>query len=50
MYRFYRKHHAADHSRLVNAAVYVGIAIKLAVSSVRSAVGRILLRTRLQKR
>jgi N-acetylglucosaminyl-diphospho-decaprenol L-rhamnosyltransferase len=50
MYRFYRKHYAAEHLAVVNAAVYVGITVKLAVSSVRSAVGRQLLRVGLLKR
>jgi N-acetylglucosaminyl-diphospho-decaprenol L-rhamnosyltransferase len=36
MYRFYRKHYAAQRSRLLNAAVYCGIAVKLALSAVRS--------------
>jgi GT2 family glycosyltransferase len=35
MFRFYRKHYAAKRSRFVNAAVYLGIAAKLAVSVVR---------------
>jgi hypothetical protein len=39
MFRFYRKHYAATRSALVNAAVYVGIAVKLALSVARSAVG-----------
>jgi GT2 family glycosyltransferase len=36
MFRFYRKHYAAKRSRFVNAPVYVGIAVKLAVSVVRN--------------
>jgi hypothetical protein len=40
MYRFYRKHYAADRSGLVNAAVYAGIAGKLGISAARSAVAR----------
>ena len=32
MYRYYRAHHAAHRSRLVNAAVYGGIAAKLTLS------------------
>lgn len=40
MFRFYRDHYAATRSPLTNAAVYAGIAGKLAVSAVRSAVGR----------
>jgi hypothetical protein len=50
MYRFYRKHYAADHAKIVNAAVYAGIAVKLIISSVRSSVGRLLLRADLIKR
>jgi N-acetylglucosaminyl-diphospho-decaprenol L-rhamnosyltransferase len=46
MYRFYRKHYAPDRSPLVNAAVYCGIALKLAVSVVRSAARRSLRRLR----
>jgi len=41
MYRFYRDHYAPTRNPLTNAAVYAGIAGKLAVSAVRSAVGRI---------
>jgi N-acetylglucosaminyl-diphospho-decaprenol L-rhamnosyltransferase len=40
MYRFYRDHYAATHSPLTNAAVYAGICGKLAISAIRSAVGR----------
>lgn len=40
MYRFYRKHYARDHARLRNGVVYSGIAVKLAVSIVRSALRR----------
>jgi hypothetical protein len=50
MYRFYRKHYAADHPKIVNAAVYAGIAVKLIISSVRSVVGRLLLRAGLIER
>jgi hypothetical protein len=46
MYRFYRKHYARARSPLVNAAVYCGIALKLAVSVVRSGVRRSLTRLR----
>jgi GT2 family glycosyltransferase len=42
MRRFYRDHYAPDRSPLVNAAVYAGIAAKLAVSLVRSAAARAL--------
>jgi N-acetylglucosaminyl-diphospho-decaprenol L-rhamnosyltransferase len=40
MFRFYRKHYAPTRGRVVNAAIYAGIAVKLAVSVVRSAVRR----------
>jgi N-acetylglucosaminyl-diphospho-decaprenol L-rhamnosyltransferase len=45
MYRFYRKHYAPERNVLVNGAVYAGIAGKLAVSTVRSAFARRVLRT-----
>jgi hypothetical protein len=38
MFRFYRAHYAGDRSVFVNAAVYAGIAAKLAISRVRSLV------------
>ena len=41
MYRFYRKHYAPDRNPLVNAAIYAGIAVKLAVSLLAGAAGRI---------
>jgi hypothetical protein len=37
MFRFYRKHYAATRSGLVSAAVYGGIAAKLALSVSRGA-------------
>jgi N-acetylglucosaminyl-diphospho-decaprenol L-rhamnosyltransferase len=40
MFRFYRKHYASTRSPIVNGAIYAGIAVKLAVSVVRSAVHR----------
>jgi GT2 family glycosyltransferase len=40
MFRFYRKHYAANRSRFVNGAVYLGIAIKLVVSLARNAFRR----------
>jgi GT2 family glycosyltransferase len=40
MYRFYRTHYAGGHSRLVNVAVYAGIATKLLVSVCTTAVRR----------
>jgi N-acetylglucosaminyl-diphospho-decaprenol L-rhamnosyltransferase len=50
MYRFYRKHYAAQYPKVVNAAVYAGIVAKLAISSIRSTAGRLLLRAGLIKR
>jgi hypothetical protein len=44
MYRFFRKHYAPGRNALVNAAVYAGIAGKLGLSCVRSAVARRVLR------
>ena len=38
MYRFYRKHYARHRSRLTNALIYCGIALKLAASLMRNAV------------
>ena len=40
MYRFYRKHYASSRNAAVNAAVYLGIGVKLALSVVRSAAAR----------
>jgi GT2 family glycosyltransferase len=40
MYRFYRKHYAGERSPLVNAAIYAGIAVKLASSIVANALRR----------
>jgi GT2 family glycosyltransferase len=40
MYRFYRDHYATGSNPLTNAAVYAGIAGKLAISATRSALGR----------
>jgi N-acetylglucosaminyl-diphospho-decaprenol L-rhamnosyltransferase len=45
MYRFYRKHYAEHRAVLVNAAVYCGIGVKLALSVLRSGARR-LIRTR----
>ena len=42
MRRFYRDHYAPERSPLLNAAVYAGIGLKLAVAVVRSAAGRAL--------
>jgi N-acetylglucosaminyl-diphospho-decaprenol L-rhamnosyltransferase len=46
MARFYRKHYAASRSRLVNAAVYAGIAAKFAVSTTRAEATLLLRRAR----
>ena len=46
MYRFYRKHYAPDRNPLVNAAIYCGIAVKLAVSLATGAVRRATRRVR----
>ena len=46
MYRFYRKHYAAQRSPLLNLAVYCGIAVKLALSALRSSAHRMLRRAR----
>jgi GT2 family glycosyltransferase len=48
MYRFYRKHYATEHSRAVNAVVYVGIAVKLATAVAHSLLRRS--RARLRQR
>ena len=40
MLRFYRSHYAAERNPLLNAAVYAGIAVKLAAALVRSGLGR----------
>jgi len=40
MFRFYRKHYAATQGVLKNAAVYVGIVLKLLVSVLRSGLAR----------
>jgi GT2 family glycosyltransferase len=40
MYRFYRKHYAAQKSRIVNAVVYSGIALKAIGSVINSAAKR----------
>ena len=41
MYRFYRRHYAPSRSPLANAAVYAGIAAKLAVSLARAWLARL---------
>jgi N-acetylglucosaminyl-diphospho-decaprenol L-rhamnosyltransferase len=46
MYRFYRGHYAPDRSWAVNAAVYLGIAAKLALAVAQSMVRRSLARRR----
>ena len=40
MYRFYRKHYAADHNSLFNLFIYAGIVAKLAVTVVETAIQR----------
>jgi len=42
MYRFYRKHYAAEHNSFFNAAVYCGIATKLAVTVLRTEAQRLI--------
>jgi N-acetylglucosaminyl-diphospho-decaprenol L-rhamnosyltransferase len=37
MFRFYRKHYAREHSRMVNLIVYLGILVKLLLSATMSA-------------
>ena len=44
MYRFYRSHYARGRNPLYNAIIYCGIALKLAASAVRSAIGRMVRR------
>jgi len=46
MFRFYRKHYAPTQGGLKNAAVYVGIAVKLLLSMLRSSLRRRLVRGR----
>jgi N-acetylglucosaminyl-diphospho-decaprenol L-rhamnosyltransferase len=41
MWRFYRKHYASAHNPVVNALVYVGIAVKLLLSLGRGALRRL---------
>jgi GT2 family glycosyltransferase len=50
MYRFYRSHYAPERSWPVNAAVYVGIAAKLAVALAQSLLRRSLARLRQRRR
>ena len=40
MYRFYRKHYAADHNPLFNLAIYAGILAKLTVTVVKTELRR----------
>jgi N-acetylglucosaminyl-diphospho-decaprenol L-rhamnosyltransferase len=42
MFRFYRQHYAADRSPATSVAVYLGIAVKLAVSSASHALRRLM--------
>ncbi|MGH2953973.1 MAG: glycosyltransferase family 2 protein [Solirubrobacterales bacterium] len=44
MYRFYRSHYAERRNPLYNAIIYAGIALKLALSALRSAIGRMVRR------
>jgi len=46
MYRFYRKHYAAERNPLVNATIYCGIAVKLALSLLGGGVRRLARRLR----
>jgi N-acetylglucosaminyl-diphospho-decaprenol L-rhamnosyltransferase len=46
MYRFYRRHNAAERPWAVNAAVYAGIAVKLVVTVAQSLLRRSLARLR----
>ena len=46
MYRFYRTHYAAEANPLERIAVYAGIATKLAISAIRSALARGVARLR----
>jgi GT2 family glycosyltransferase len=41
MFRFYRDHYAPQRNPVVNAAIYCGIGIKLAIAATRSAVARL---------
>ena len=50
MYRFYRRHYAPQRSAALNALVYAGIAVKLAVSVVQSSLRRSLTRLRQRRR
>jgi N-acetylglucosaminyl-diphospho-decaprenol L-rhamnosyltransferase len=50
MYRFYRKHYAAQRSWAMNVAVYVGIAVKLATAVVHSLLRRSRARLRQRRR
>ena len=40
MYRFYRKHYAADHNPLFNLVIYAGIVAKLTVTVIKTEVRR----------
>jgi GT2 family glycosyltransferase len=50
MYRFYRSHYAPRRSRVVNAAVYAGIAVKLVAALAQSALRRSRARRRQRRR
>jgi GT2 family glycosyltransferase len=49
MYRFYRRHYAPERSRAMNATVYVGIAVKLAVALAQSFLRRSVTRLRTRR-
>ena len=46
MYRFYRKHYAADHSPLFNLTIYAGILAKLTATVVETELRRLRHRLR----
>jgi N-acetylglucosaminyl-diphospho-decaprenol L-rhamnosyltransferase len=46
MYRFYRRHYAAERNPLLNLAVYCGIGVKLVLALIRSVAIRALRRVR----
>jgi len=50
MYRFYRTHYARERSPLLNAAIYAGIAVKLAAALAQSGLRRSRARLRQRRR
>jgi GT2 family glycosyltransferase len=44
MYRFYRSHYAERRNPLYNGIIYAGIALKLGLSALRSAIGRMVVK------